>query len=254
MTDRADLDAIADAMTSIVGAARDRDSPIGYFAAMYLGVTRVVRNGIDDGIFTTPDRLARLTSVFAQRYLDAWATHSTGGRPSACWRAAFDAAGSWRPTVLQHLLLGMNAHINLDLGVATAEVADGRSIDELRADFDQINGVLAGLVESIQAELDRVSPFYRFVNDVAGSADRAVINFSIARARAEAWKLAVFLADAGPDAAASRISEHDRIVALIAGRILAPGAWASSGLLLVRLTEWRRPSSIIDILSGVTAR
>jgi hypothetical protein len=41
------------------------------------------------------------------------------------------------PRVVQHVLLGMNAHINLDLGVAAAEVAPGPAIAGLRGDFDR---------------------------------------------------------------------------------------------------------------------
>jgi hypothetical protein len=147
----------------------------------------------------------------------------------------------------------MNAHINLDLGVASAQVASGGSIGDLRTDFDQINNVLAGLIHTIQGELNRISPFYRFVDDVAGSVDRAVINFSIARARAEAWKLATFLAAAAPGDAARRIADQDRLVGVLGATILRPGAVTSTGLFAVRVTEKRRPAAIIDILSGVVS-
>ena len=180
-------------MRSIVARAKQERSPVGYFAAMYLGVTRVVRAGIDEHRFTTPDRLTNLTSVFAQRYVDAWHVHRAGERPSAGWAVAFDAADRWRPTVLQHLLLGMNVHINLDLAIASAQVAPGDEIQGLRADFDAINDVLAGLIQEVQDDLNLISPLYRFIDDVTGTVDRTVVNFSIGRARAEAWKLATFL-------------------------------------------------------------
>jgi hypothetical protein len=244
---------VAEGVRSVVRTSVERNSATGYFAAMYLGVTRVVMKGVDDRVFTTPDRLVKLASVFAQRYLDAWHVHEAGGRAPVSWDVAFRAAGEWRPTVLQHLLVGMNAHINLDLGIASAHVAPGAAIVELRPDFDQINNVLAGLVHTIQGELNRISPFYRFVDDVTGSVDQAVINFSIARARAEAWKLATFLAAAEPTVAAKRIADHDRLVGVLGGTILRPGAAASAGLLAVRITEKRKPSAIIDILSGVVA-
>lgn len=245
-----EVDEIAADMRAIVDASRERDSATGYFAAMYLGVTGVVRQGLQDGTFATPDRLAELTCVFARRYVDAWHAHDTGGEPTGAWAVAFAAAGQWRPTVLQHLLLGMNAHINLDLGIASAQVAPGDAITALRGDFDQINHVLAGLVVTVQHELDRVSPFYRFVDDVGGPVDRAVVNFSIARARASAWDLACELAVADPDAAAARIAGRDHGVAQLGRDVLAPGVVPSTGLLAVRLTETRSPATIIDVLSG----
>ncbi|NND73493.1 MAG: hypothetical protein HKN44_00655 [Ilumatobacter sp.] len=249
----AQLERVAEAMEAIVDDSLRHDSPAGYFAAMYLGVTRVVRAGIDAGIFATPRRLELLTSVFARRYIDAWhrynATGADPATPPASWTVAFDAARTWRPTVLQHLLLGMNAHINLDLGIASAEVAPGASIDDLRPDFDEINNVLAGHVQGIQRQLNRISPLYRFVDDVSGSIDRSVINFSIARARAEAWKLARFLATAETDAAAQRVEAHDRIVAAIGQAIVHPGAVSSTGLLALRVTERRSPRVITEIFA-----
>jgi hypothetical protein len=250
VTNTPDIDSVAEAVRSIVSTSVERNSAVGYFAAMYLGVTRVVTDGLNDRVFTAPDRLVNLTCVFAQRYIDAWRLHEAGARATTSWEVAFRAAGEWRPTVLQHLLLGMNAHINLDLGIAAAQVAPGGSIGELRTDFDQINNVLAGLVHTVQGELNRISPLYRFVDDVTGSADRAVINFSIARARAEAWKLATFLAAAAPSDAAKRIADQDRLVGVLGATILRPGTVSSTGLLAVRITEKRNPAVIINILSG----
>ena len=167
---------------------------------------------------------------------------------------AFRAVDQWRPTVLQHLLLGMNAHINLDLGIASAQVAHGDSIHDIRVDFEEMNDVLAGLIQTIQDHLNAVSPLYRFIDDVTGTVDRAVINFSIARARTEAWKLAVFLAAADPTAAQQRIAEHDRLVAALGAKILRPGPLPSTGLLAVRLTENRNPAAIIETLSSAVTR
>ena len=50
---------------------------------------------------------------------------------------------------MQHLLMGMNAHINLDLGIAASEVAGGNSIHDLKSDFMKVNDILAGLLSEI---------------------------------------------------------------------------------------------------------
>jgi hypothetical protein len=237
-------------MREIVHDARERDDRNGYFGALYLGVTTAVEKGLAGGTFTNPDRLSELTIVFARRYLDALRLHRSGERPTESWRVAFGAAPTWRPTVLQHLLLGMNAHINLDLGVACAAVAPGAEIVELETSFTQINDVLAGLVAGFQNRMNQVSPLYRFVDDVSGDADSAVVNFSIAHARAEAWRLATELAPLDRVAAARRIAAQDVVVGRLAHRVLRPGLIASTGLLGVRLTERRNPSDIIELLSA----
>ena len=112
------------ALTEIVERCVAEDDRIGYFAGMYVAVTTTVRRRAGEGRFADPARMERFVTGFAGRYLaalDAWRAE----RPCPeSWRAAFAAAGRWRPIILQHLLLGMNAHINLDLGVAAAELAE----------------------------------------------------------------------------------------------------------------------------------
>lgn len=237
-------------MRALVDDAEGRDDVNGYFLAMYLGVTTTVERGLSAGIFATPDRLTALTTAFARRYLDALELHRSGRPPTRSWGVAFEAAQAWRPTVLQHLLLGMNAHINLDLGAACAQVAPSGSIVELESDFLQINHVLAGLVQSVQDRLNQVSPLYRFVDDIGGDTDRAVVNFSIARARDEAWRFANTLAPLDHAARRECIAEQDNAVARLARRVLRPGPIASTGLLAVRLTERRTPAKIIAILAS----
>ncbi len=248
------IDELVSEMRAVVEDARDRGDANGYFAAMYLGVTTAIERGLADGSFATPDRLAALTRAFAGRYLEAVRLSRRGERPTDSWDTAFSAARTWRPTVLQHLLLGMNAHINLDLGIACATVAPGTEIVELEADFMEINEILAGLVKAVQDRLNRVSPLYRFVDDVTGDTDRAVVNFSIARARRDAWQFATSLASDDHETASRRIRDQDLSVSRLGSRILRPGRLAATGLLGIRATEKRHPSEIIDILAGHSTR
>ncbi|MEZ4716606.1 MAG: DUF5995 family protein [Caldilineaceae bacterium] len=96
-------------------------SRLGCFAALYRQVTVAVKHGIETGFFADPARMERLDVIFARRYLDALAQWRAQAEPSGCWAFAFARAASRRPTVLQHLLLGMKRHINLDLGIAAAQ-------------------------------------------------------------------------------------------------------------------------------------
>jgi len=65
--------------------------------------------------------MERLDVTFANRYLDAVARHRAGRETTRAWGVAFAALGRWPPIVIQHQMLGMNAHINLDPGIAAAE-------------------------------------------------------------------------------------------------------------------------------------
>jgi hypothetical protein len=120
-------DETVDALTDIVDGATASGDRAGYFAAMYRAVTLTVRHWVVEGRFEDAPRMQRFVIAFAHHYLAAHAAWQSGQPCSASWQAAFDATRRWRPIALQHLLLGMDAHINLDLGVTAAALDPGKS-------------------------------------------------------------------------------------------------------------------------------
>src|SRR3954470_23923484 len=165
------LDAIIE--RSIV--ERDR---LGFFAVLYRTVTAAVKEGIAAGRFEDGPRMERLDVAFANRYLEAFHPHRAGGVPGASWRVAFGAGKSHRAVILQHLLLGMNAHINLDLAIAAAQVCPGDSIIGLERDFNEINAVLASLETGLEEEVCSLSPWIDRLDHIDPRAGRVVANFS----------------------------------------------------------------------------
>lgn len=246
------VDDVVDDLDEVVTRAVREQDRIGCFAALYRTVTVEVRDGIADGFFDDGERMARLDVVFADRFLDALATHRAGGRPTRSWAAAFDAARSSRPIVLQHLLLGINAHINLDLGIASATVAPGADLPGLRRDFDRINEVLASLLGRVRRELAVVSPWLGMLDTFGGRTDDEVVRFSIEVARAEAWRFAGELAPLERDHWGGPIGVRDARVARLARTVLRPGP-LSMVVALVRLREEKDVRRVIATLSGVRA-
>src|SRR5215510_6312535 len=114
------IDEVIARLTDIIDISRREPGRLGYFAALYRNVTISVKNAILNGRFEDGERMEMLDVNFANRYLEAYELHSKGETPTASWQVSFEAAGHWRPLILQHLLLGINAHINLDLGIAVA--------------------------------------------------------------------------------------------------------------------------------------
>jgi hypothetical protein len=92
------------------------------------------------------------------------------------------------------------------------------------------------------------------VDDVGGDVDRTVVNFSIARAREESWRLATALASMDQPAQERRIAEQDRAVCRLGRHLLRPGLIASVGMFGVRVTESWHPSAIIERLSDPALR
>ena len=239
------------ALEAIVARCRATDDRAGYFPAMYLAVTRTVRRRASSGRFEDPDRMERFVSAFAARYLDARADFEAGRRCPQVWQAAFEAAGRRRPIILQHLLLGINAHINLDLGVTAAAAGGAGPLEAVQADFDAVNDVLAELVDGCQAALDEVSPWLHLVDHIGGRHDEALVRFSLVAARRQAWRVARRVHGVTGPARAAAIDAVDVDATHIADLVRHPGIPASALLLVVRVRERAAPREVIDLLAAV---
>ena len=221
------IDEVIARLSGIVDDAAQRGSRFGYFAALYNRVTMAVRDGIRAGRFDDNARMERLDVLFANRYIEAYDTWRSGHAPSASWQTAFVAAQRPDLSVLQHLMLGMNAHINLDLGIAAATVAPGASIHDLHADFNRINEVLASLLPAVEGQLADISPVLDAavrVGDHLDNLDDRVSNFSMEQARDGAWRFAVRLSDIdSPLLRQVAIRARDGVVAALGVTLQKPG-------------------------------
>lgn len=201
-------DVVAD-LTRIVEVCSDERSALGVFPAMYRTVTTTVGEGIELGLFDDPVRTERLVVVFAGLYVDAFDTMRAGGVPPAAWDLAFTFARTRRGSICQHLLLGMNAHINLDLGIATAEVCTADELPAFRGDFLRVNDVLFALLDALQDGLGSVSPWMRRLDRLGLGVDELCMRTGIGFARSEAWELGELLAAAPPEARTAVIAARD---------------------------------------------
>src|SRR5215472_18545035 len=192
------IDDVIHALDGIIDRAWNEKSRLGYFAGLYRRVTQAVKEGIAQGKFDNGPLMERLDVNFASRYLDALQQFRSGQPPTRCWLVAFQAVSRWQPLVVQHLLAGINAHINLDLGIAAAVTAPGTQLPALQADFDQINQVLAGLVSTVEKEIAAVSPLLGLLETLSLKTDSAIIDFSLDEARKFAWDHALKMAPMPP--------------------------------------------------------
>lgn len=243
------LEEVIEALTDIVMMERDEESRIGFFAAMYRKVTIRVRDGVESGLFEDGPRMGRLASTFASRYLSALDQFRSGEGPSRCWSFAFETATMWRPLIIQHLLMGVNAHINLDLGIAAAQTSPGEGLAHLRNDFVQINNLLARQVATVRREIGEVSPWIRLLDQIDPGAGRVIVNFSMERARDQAWTAAELLARTPVDEWQTHIEVLDRNAVTIARLVRdPPGMILKGGLRLIRLRETGDIRRVIEVL------
>jgi hypothetical protein len=236
------------ALDAIVQRAWDEHSRIGYFAGLYRRVTHAVRTGLSSGSFQNGPLMERLDVVFATRYIDALAAYQSSGTPSRCWKQAFEACGDDSRLILQHLLAGMNAHINFDLGVASAQVSPGDQLPELQANFDEINSVLSAQVGAVETEMASLSPLIKNLATVGLSSETTLINFNIGLARKAAWFVAQRLAKEPSFLHEVTIDGLDLAVS-VGGRAILYPPFEAKAMAIIRVAEVTDVRRVIEILA-----
>lgn len=231
------IDHVLEALNYMIDDAEKNNDTGGYFAALYCKVTVQVKEGIRNNIFDDGDRMEALDVLFAKRYINAWIARKHGNAITRSWKVAFDVSAHFRPVVLQHLLLGMNAHINLDLGIAAAQIMQGERLAALHRDFNKINTVLSSMVQEVQNDLAIIWPTLAKILRTTGKADDFLIDFSMKLARDGAWKFANEMAEEKSDQIKSLIVARDKRIAQKAQLILRPGLLPSLLFLIIRLGE-----------------
>lgn len=215
----ASIDEVIERLDAIVERARGRPDRFGLFPALYRRTTVRVRQGILEGRFEDGGRMERLDVVFANRFLAAYDAHLRGGAPPQAWRYAFARAEEPEHLVLQHLMLGMNAHINLDLGIAASVTCPGAAVHGLERDFFEINVILADMVDAVQADLNALSPLLGWIDRFGGRGDEALVRAFLLRSRRAAWRKAVRLATLAGQDRRDAIASFDRFATRLARRL-----------------------------------
>jgi Family of unknown function (DUF5995) len=224
---------------------------IGFFAALYRQMMLKIRMGMASNHFDDCDRMNQFAAQFANRYLIAIDTYKNGGKPTKSWKVAFEAASKPDFIILQHLLLGINAHINLDLGIVVAKICPGQELQHFGGDFDKINNIIADLLNPIQQVLNQFSPLLEILDKVGGITDEAIVSFSIKEARQEAWNHAQILAPQTTEQQQSTIISLDKKVAFLGRIVASPSRIIDKAIEIVKSSESDEIPLIIDALNGI---
>jgi len=243
------IDQVISQLDSHINTFREREDRNGYFAVLYRNVTVAVKEGIAAGRFEDGARMERLDVNFADRYLTALERYLRGEHASNCWVVAFNTAPQWPPLILQHLLLGMNAHINFDLGAAAAITCPGDEIYALHNDFNEINVILSSMIDGVQDKIATVSPWMGLLDRVGGRTEEKVCGFCIDAARDVAWHWAQKLAPMSEQQMEEELRKLDEEISLLAKPIRNPGWLIRTVMLPIRTAEVRSVRKIIDALS-----
>ncbi|MCF8368441.1 MAG: DUF5995 family protein [Bacteroidales bacterium] len=121
------INQVLDELDKIIEESLLENNYLGIFAYVYRRTTAQIKAEIEMGRFEDNERLQDLDIIFAGLYIDAYKNYGENKPISRAWEIAFNAKNE-RLTIIQHLLLGMNAHINLDLALAAAKTMKGKPI------------------------------------------------------------------------------------------------------------------------------
>jgi hypothetical protein len=244
------IDQIITELETIIADAIQTGSRAGYFAALYHKVTCKVKEGILAGEFEDGKRMEQLDVTFASRYIKAYYQWQQKQQPSASWALAFSIFNKPRKMVLQHLLIGMNAHINFDLGVAVVETARAfnQPLAQVHKDFNAINTILSALTYEVINELNQVSPLMSLAGLHAQN-NSILIQFALGNARDGAWCFAEDLYTRTGQDYLTLISSRDADINKLGLGIVAPVGLLSFTVWLIHLFEWRNPSRITRVLN-----
>lgn len=205
----------------IIDYCKMNNNPCGYFAVLYYQVTKRVRLGIQQHEFDNNELMEKLDVVFAKRYIDAFWAYTQGQPLSACWRIAFDAGKNSSLIVLQHMIAGINAHINLDLGIAASDTMGNEPLEGIRNLFFQMNHVLADMVDEQKAKMANISSMFKWLMPLANKLDEKLVQFSITIARDGAWEFAKQYH--GSAQRSNLVDMRDNNVSLLGTTLIKPG-------------------------------
>jgi hypothetical protein len=242
------IDEVLAALTKLIDDCRASGDRIGYFASLYYKVTMRIKDGILKNEFEDGKRIEKLDVIFGNRYLDALGKWKSGGEPTESWKVALAATRDSSVLILQHLLLGMNAHINLDLGVASVEMMEGQPFESFQGDFDSVNAILGSLAYQVINDINHMSPLISLIGLHSGQTESMLVQFSMTNARDGAWCFAEDLSKRPLSERAAFIAERDRDIGKLADTLVHFKGTLGFTVWFIHVFEWKDIRKIIQEL------
>lgn len=173
----------------------------GLFVIAYAEMTTRLKKALAGlhSPFNEPAWVTDYLLAFANLYRRALYGFVTGATIPAAWRIAFERAADDRGVIsLQHLLLGINAHIGHDLPLSLQQVGLGEGETQQRryTDHLRVNEILKAATNPIQDKVTRfhLSQGFSLLEKIIGPFDEGLTNYFFKRQRTRAWYNGLHLA------------------------------------------------------------
>jgi len=158
------------------------------FAVVYSEIVSRILDHAEDGFFEDRPWMERYVTALAEQYRQAVVTHEAEGRLVGPWGKALDASADGTLSVIQELLLGINAHYNYDLALAIHQAGVRENVAARHRDHLALNRILAEAIDDVQDRIIRdFAPGLAGVDETFGEADEVIVGALIHGALDFAW-------------------------------------------------------------------
>lgn len=198
------IDDVAQRLTQLDELFRQTKDNRGIFIVAYKDMTIRLREKIrlqkdsTEKVFNNTHWLEQYLLAFANLYRKALYGSVKALNIPEAWRIAFEKADDDRGVIsLQHLMLGINAHIAHDLPLALYQTGVGTREEQKhkKMDHDKVNDVLREATNSIQNKVTRyhLSQGFSILEKILGPFDEWITQFYFEKQREQAWYNALHL-------------------------------------------------------------
>jgi hypothetical protein len=201
--------------TALEQSFRQAEDRRAVFIGAYIVITSAMKQAIEAGQFKDSDWTRRYLVNFARLYIEALNAFERGDneRVPRAWRTAFELSRKNEGFVIQHLLLGVNAHINYDLAISLSRAGIDPDRPLRYDDHTGVNEVLKHAANNLQEHVERFySPALYVLDKLWGHWDEEIATIMVDRARETAWHHCLALVECTCDddrsAVLDRIDRH----------------------------------------------
>lgn len=231
----------------VLQEAEETHNPLGIYAVLHHQVLTAVLESIKNEEFEHSKSMELVATIVVNRFLEAYMAYQSGQPCSCSWRVAFDSCLRKKLLLIQHFFMGINAQLNLDLGIALAKVAPGNELYMLEKDVRKYHRIVEEVLAETRHQLKLLSPLF-WLTRVGGNKTQQIAHFSLKAAQQHAWGTAELLSNLSGARYQTAVDQIDGFVVKVTQMILKP-SWFNWLLFnLVRLVEQQNTNRVISIL------
>lgn len=232
------LSDVRERIHEILTYCQEKESPLGYFAALYTTVAKAIEDSIINKEYDDNEQLARMDVNFVNYYIHAMNCAFSDQPAPAHWQIAIDAAKKPDFLVLEHLFIAMNAHINYDLSNAANDTVPTDRMLDFRQDFFRVNKILFSLLDRVQTDVSYIFHPLKWYLRFGRQLDDKIIALIMGQMRGDAYEFTCVLSLCN-EVQKEQINKEKRdLVVKLSQKIIFHKSWIINAIIrLARLLE-----------------